>query len=66
MACVGKYEEYVYLFEFAGHVEMKILRMNDYKFELFTKYCRKEKRRKEKEINAVGIFTIQFFQDLLN
>lgn len=24
MSCVGKYEEFVYLFEFAGHVEMKI------------------------------------------
>ena len=40
---------------------MEILRMSDYEFELFTKYCRKEKRRKEKEINAVGIFTIQFY-----
>lgn len=29
MSYVGKFEEYVYLFEFAGHVEMKIWRYEE-------------------------------------
>ena len=31
-----------------GHVEMKILRMNDYEFEIFTKYCRKKEKKKRR------------------